>query len=86
MRVDPFFRLDDTDHARVGIENVVGEPGSEGELANCDASGCPDIHCSVVLHVPPCLGKSLVDQLTGLLLRGHREPGGRSDCCSIRMF
>jgi hypothetical protein len=44
--------LDDADDAAVGVEQVVGESGLEGELTHGDAGAGTDVHLGVVLDEP----------------------------------
>ena len=72
VSVWPFgLGLDDADGLAVGVEQVVGEPGGERELADGDAGPGGDVH-RVVLHHPAGLGELAVDLLAGLLFGRHR--------------
>jgi hypothetical protein len=68
------LRFHDTDHFRVGVEQVIGEPGGERELADGDAGASGDVVRAIVLDQPSGLGEELVDPLAGLVFGLHRAP------------
>ena len=63
--------LHDPEGLAVGVEQVVGGAGLQGELADGHADGGVEVHVGVVLHRPAGLGEQLVDALAGLLLGRH---------------
>lgn len=69
----PFLlRLDDADDPGVGVEQVVGEPGGERELADRDAGTGGDVVRAVIPHEPSGLRELVVDPLAGLVFGLHR--------------
>lgn len=78
LRLDPgerganLLRFDDTDHLRVGVEQVVREPSGERELPHRDAGRGADVVSAVVLHQPPGLSEEVIDPLPGLCFGCHR--------------